>query len=359
MKKLDLYIIRKFLGTFFFSLLLLLCIVIVFDISEKLGKFLENDVPVKAIVFDYYKNFIPYFANMFSSLFTFISVIFFTSKMAYSSEIIAILSSGISFHRFVVPYLISATIIALLSFLLGAFVIPNANTHRIDFEKQYMDKRYTNKEQHIHRQIAPGTYIYMSSYSVTSNVGYDFSIENFKGDTLVDKLTSSRISWDKDSSRWVIYNWKLRKIDGEKETYTTGSRLDTVMAFQPSEFSENPSKIKEQLSFPDLNRYIERMKLRGSSNIVDFQIEKYKMIANAFATFILTIIGVSIASRKIRGGMGFHLGVGLLISFSYILFMQVSTVFATNGNMNPLLAVWTPNILYTVIAIFVYRTAPK
>ena len=225
MKKLDLYIIRKFLGTFFFSLLLLLCIVIVFDISEKLGKFLENDVPVKAIVFDYYKNFIPYFANMFSSLFTFISVIFFTSKMAYSSEIIAILSSGISFHRFVVPYLISATIIALLSFLLGAFVIPNANTHRIDFEKQYMDKRYTNKEQHIHRQIAPGTYIYMSSYSVTSNVGYDFSIENFKGDTLVDKLTSSRISWDKDSSRWVIYNWKLRKIDGEKETYTTGSRL--------------------------------------------------------------------------------------------------------------------------------------
>ena len=186
MKKLDLYIIRKFLGTFFFSLILLLCIVVVFDISEKLGKFLENDVPTRAIVFDYYKNFIPYFANMFSSLFTFISVIFFTSKMAYSSEIIAILSSGISFRRFVVPYLVSATVIAVLSFLLSAFVIPGANTKRIEFEKQYMNKKYTNKEQHIHRQIAPGTYIYMSSYSVTSNVGYDFSIENFKGDTLVD-----------------------------------------------------------------------------------------------------------------------------------------------------------------------------
>ena len=271
MKKLDLYIIRKFLGTFFFSLVLILCIVVVFDLSEKLEKFLENEAPVKAIVFDYYKNFIPYFANVFSSLFTFISVIFFTSKMAYDSEIIAI-----------------------LSFLLGAFIIPNANEKRIEFEKQYMGKRYANKEQNIHRQIAPGTYIYMSSYSVASNVGYDFSIENFRGDTLINKLTSSRITWDKENKKWVIHNWKLREIEGDKETYTTGQKLDTVMAFQPSEFSENPKKIREQLTFPELDRYIDRMKMRGSSNVIEFQIEKYKMIANAFATFILTFIGVSI-----------------------------------------------------------------
>ena len=350
MKKLDLYIIRKFLGTFFFSLVLILCIVVVFDLSEKLEKFLENEAPVKAIVFDYYKNFIPYFANVFSSLFTFISVIFFTSKMAYDSEIIAILSTGISFRRFLFPYLMSATVIAILSFLLGAFIIPNANEKRIEFEKQYMGKRYANKEQNIHRQIAPGTYIYMSSYSVASNVGYDFSIENFRGDTLINKLTSSRITWDKENKKWVIHNWKLREIEGDKETYTTGQKLDTVMAFQPSEFSENPKKIREQLTFP---------KMRGSSNVIEFQIEKYKMIANAFATFILTFIGVSISSRKIRGGMGLHLGIGLLISFSYILFMQFSTVFATNGNMNPLLAVWLPNILFAIIGVFVYRTAPK
>ena len=349
MKKLDLYIIRKFLGTFFFSLVLILCIVVVFDLSEKLEKFLENEAPVKAIVFDYYKNFIPYFANVFSSLFTFISVIFFTSKMAYDSEIIAILSTGISFRRFLFPYLMSATVIAILSFLLGAFIIPNANEKRIEFEKQYMGKRYANKEQNIHRQIAPGTYIYMSSYSVASNVGYDFSIENFRGDTLINKLTSSRITWDKENKKWVIHNWKLREIEGDKETYTTGQKLDTVMAFQPSEFSENPKKIREQLTFPEL----------GSSNVIEFQIEKYKMIANAFATFILTFIGVSISSRKIRGGMGLHLGIGLLISFSYILFMQFSTVFATNGNMNPLLAVWLPNILFAIIGVFVYRTAPK
>ncbi|MEI3154396.1 MAG: LptF/LptG family permease, partial [Odoribacter sp.] len=209
------------------------------------------------------------------------------------------------------------------------------------------------------RQIAPGTYIYMSSYSVASNIGYEFSLENFRGNTLINKLTSSRITWDKDSNRWVIHNWKLREIDGDKETYTTGSRIDTVMAFQPGEFSENPKKIKEQLTLPELDEYIERMKLRGSSNVIEFQIEKYKMIANAFATFILTFIGVSISSRKIRGGMGLHLGIGLLISFSYILFMQFSTVFATNGNMNPLLAVWLPNILFAVIGVFVYRLAPK
>ncbi len=358
-KKLDLYIMRKFLGTFFFSLVLILCIVVVFDISEKLEKFLENDAPVKAIVWDYYRNFIPYFANVFSSLFVFISVIFFTSKMAYSSEIIAILSTGISFRRFVMPYVVSAALIAVLSFLLGAFVIPNANAERIEFEKRYVSKRYANKEQHIHRQIAPGTFIYMSSYSVASNVGYDFAIENFRGDTLVSKLTSSRVAWDKDSSRWVIHNWKLREIDGDKETYTTGSRIDTLLAFKPAEFSENPKKIREQLTFTELGDYIERMKMRGSSNIVEFQLEKYKMVSNAFATFILTIIGVSISSRKIRGGMGFHLGLGLLISFSYILFMQFSTVFATNGGMNPLLAVWLPNILYTGIAVFAYRTAPK
>lgn len=359
MKTLDLYIIRKFLGTFFFCLVLILCIVVVFDVSEKLEKFIENDAPVKAIIFDYYMNFIPYFANVFSSLFTFISVIFFTSKMAYDSEIIAILSTGISFKRFLYPYFISACIIAVFSFVLGGFIIPNANQKRIQFQEQFMGKKYSNRESNIHRQIAPGIFIYMSSYSVASNMGYDFSIEKFEGDTLKSKLISSRIAWDKEKEKWIITNWKLRELDGDKEAYTMGKQLDTLLGFMPSEFSEDPSRIKEQLTLPELEEYIDRMKLRGSSNVVEFQIEKYKMWANTFATFILTLIGVSISSRKIRGGMGFHLGLGLLLSFSYILFMQFSTVFATNGNMNPLLAVWIPNILFSVIALFVYRTAPK
>ncbi len=359
LKKLDLYIIRKFLETFFFSLALILCIVVIFDVSEKLERFIEGEASVWKIIVDYYMNFIPYFANVFSSLFTFISVIFFTSKMAYSSEIIAILSTGISFKRFLVPYLISATIIAMLSFLLGAFVIPNANQKRIEFEKEYMGKKFSNREQNIHRQIAPGEYIYMSSFSVASNIGYDFSIERFVGDSLVSKLTSSRIVWNKEKRMWSIQNWKLRELEGDKEIYTTGKQIDTVFEFQPEEFTENPKKIKEQLTLPELKEYERRMRLRGSSNVIEFQIERYKMLANAFATFILTLIGASISSRKVRGGMGLHLGFGILISFSYILFMQFSTVFATNGDMNPLLAVWTPNILFTIIGLFLYRMAPK
>lgn len=359
MKKLDLYIIRKFLGTFFFSMVLILCIVVIFDVSERLEKFLENGAPLNRVIFDYYLNFIPYFANIFSALFTFISVIFFTSKMASDSEIIAILSTGISFKRFLRPYIMSAAIIACLSFCLSAFIIPKANKTRIEFSKEFLWRKFSNKEQNIHRQIAPGTYIYMSNYSVGSNVGYDFSLENFNGNDLVDKLTSSRIIWDKDREKWVIHNWKRRELKGDEEIYTMGKELDTVMGFLPNEFSEDPKKIKEQLSLGELNEYITRQKLRGSSNVIEFQIEKYKMFTGAYATFILTLIGACIASRKMRGGMGLHLGIGLLLSFSYILFMQFSTVFATNGGMNPLLAVWIPNIMFSVVAILVYRMAPK
>ena len=359
MKKLDIYIIKKFLGTFFFSLVLILSIVVVFDLSERLEKFLENDAPLRAIVFDYYLNYIPYFANMFSALFTFISVIFFTSKMAYNSEIIAILSTGISFRRLVRPYMISAGVLAVLSLLLSAVIIPNASKTRVEFSEKYIWKKYQNQDKNIHQQIAPGEYIYMSSFSVGSQIGYDFSYEVFDKDTLKSKLNARLIEWNKQEKKWSIKDWTLREFDGEKETYTTGSRIDTLLNFDVTEFSENPSHIKEQLNLTELNEYIARQKLRGSSNVVEFQIEKYKMFSGAFSTFILTLIGVSIASRKIRGGMGLHLGLGLLISFSYILFMQFSTVFATNGNMNPLLAVWIPNMLFAVVALFVYRTAPK
>lgn len=340
-------------------MVLILSIVVVFDLSERLEKFLENQAPVNEIIFDYYVNFVPYFANVFSSLFTFISVIFFTSKMAYNSEIIAILSTGISFRRMVRPYMISAGVIACLSLLLSAYIIPNANKHRIEFSEKYIWKKYSNKDQNIHRQVAPGEFIYMTSFSVYNNRGDNFTYEVFKEDTLVSKLSARSIEWDKNKEKWTIKDWTLREFDGVKETYSTGRQIDTVLNFSVNEFTEDPKKIKERLTLPELDEYIDRQKLRGSSNVVEFQIEKYKMFSGAFATFILTLIGVCIASRKIRGGMGFHLGLGLLISFSYILFMQFSTVFATNGSMSPLLAVWIPNILFAVVALFVYRAAPK
>lgn len=358
-KKLDLYIIRKFLGTFFFSLGLILSIAIVFDISERLEKFLESKATVMDIIVDYYLNFVPYFANVFSALFTFISVIFFTSKLASNSEIIAILSTGISFRRLVRPYLMSAALIATLSLLLSAFVIPNANRKRNLFAEQHLNRRYMNNEKNIHRQIAPGTYIYMSSLSPSTPVGFHFALERFNGDTLVSKWTSDRVEWREDLKKWRVYRWKVREFAGNEQSYYTGEQLDTTLNFSFKEFTEDPKRVKENLTLPQLNEYIDRQKLRGSANVVEFQLEKYKMFANAFSTFILTMIGVCIASKKVRGGMGFHLGVGLTISFSYILFMQFSTVFATNGGMNPMLAVWLPDILFAIVALFVYRLAPK
>jgi len=359
MKKLDLYIIRKFLGTFFFSLVLILCIVVVFDLSEKIEKLLEHDATFKAVVFDYYMNFIPFFANTFASIFTLISVIFFTSKLAYDSEIIAILSTGISFKRLMLPYFGAACIIAAFTFTLGAFIIPNANKKRVKFEQKYLGKKYSNNERYIHRQIKKGTFIYMSSYSVGLNVGYDFSIENFDGDTLKKKLTSSKITWDRESSKWVISNWKLRVIDGEDEIYTSGKKLDTILPMKPSEFSENPKYIKQQLTLPQLKKYEDQLRFRGSSNIAEFQMERYKMIADVYATFLLTIIGMCLASRRVRGGMGFHLGIGLGLGFSYVLFLRFSSVFAIEGNMDPLISVWMPNLIYTVIAFITYKLAPK
>lgn len=359
LKTLDIYIIKKFLGTFFFSLALIMCIVIVFDVSERLEKFLLSQATLKEIVFDYYLNFIPYIANMFAALFTFISVIFFTSKMAYNSEIIAILSTGISFNRMVRPYMISAAVIASMSLLLSAFVIPAANRERLDFMQEHLRKKKGSTEKNIHRRLSSDTYIYMSGINAYNKTGRDFSMQTFHGDTLVAQLNARSIEWREDLGKWRIHDWKLREIEGAKQTYTTGKQLDTILDFSMSEFTEDPKNVKEELTLPQLDEYIDRQKLRGSTNVVEFQIAKYRMFADAFSTFILTLIGVCIASKKIRGGMGFHLGLGLLISFSYILFMQFSTVFATNGGMNPLLAVWIPNMLFAVVALVVYRFAPK
>ena len=356
--KLDLYIIRKFLGTFFFAIVLIISITIIFDFSEKIDNFIDKEAPFRAIVFDYYLNFIPYFANLFSALFTFISVIFFTSKMAYDTEIIAILSSGVSFRRLMFPFFISAFIIAAFSFLLGNFVIPPANAKRLDFTDTYLKKRFINKERNIHRQIEPGLFIYMTNFETSSKIGYKFSLEKFEGKQLVSKLTSRYIKWNDEKEKWTIKDYMIRRIDGDKETFEKGKSIDTLLNFRPEEFTRR-TDVVEAMNMMELDHFIDDQIMRGDSNISAYKIEKYRRIANPFSAFILTLIGVSLACRKVRGGMGLHLGIGLGLSFSFILFMQISTVFATNGSMNPLLAVWLPNIVFLVIGIFLYRAAPK
>ena len=355
-KTIDIYITKKFLGTFFYAIALILSIAVVFDLAENLDEFLSKDLPVKEIIRDYYLNFIPYFANLFSPLFTFIAVIYFTSKMAYNTEIIAILSSGVSYARLMRPYMVSALILAIFSFMLGNYVIPPATKTMNDFRLKNIENARVGVERDIHRQIEPGVYIYMRSYT-PNDIGNMFTLERFEGAKLAEKLTADNIRYDKETGKWVINNYWKRTIFEEYELLETGYRIDTTLNMTPDEFRVKKNEMETYVT-PDLIDEIEKMKTRGV-NSIEWEIEKHKRMATPFSTFILTLIGAGLASRKIKGGLGFHLGLGLALSFSYILFMQISTVFAVNGSTPVIIAMWIPNILYSFIALFVSRWAAK
>jgi lipopolysaccharide export system permease protein len=359
-KIIDRYIIRKFLGTFFFCLLLILTIAVVFDFAEKIDNFMEKAAPVKAIIFDYYFNFIPYFATLFSPLFVFISVIFFTSKMAANTEIIAILNSGMSFRRMMWPYFISALFIAIFTFLLTNFVIPKANLHRIDFEdKYYRSSTRRVPVTHIHRQVYKNVLIYMESFNPISQTGRNFTIEKFDElGKLESKLTGNVVRYDSATSKWVVVNYYLREIKENQDIIRRGDRIDTALNIKPSDFSRGPGFVGT-MTYNELNDYIKQLRLQGSDELNLFLIEKHRRIANPFAVFILTLIGVSLSARKARGGIGMNIGIGLGLSFSYILFMQFASQFSLKGNLGPMLAMWIPNILYAVVALVLYKLAPK
>jgi lipopolysaccharide export system permease protein len=355
-KIIDFYITWKFLGTFFYSIALIISIATVFDISENLDDFISKDVPTRYIIFDWYLNFIPYFANLFSSLFTFIAVIYFTSKMAYNSEIIAILSSGVSYNRLMRPYLVSAAIIALFTFVMGNYIIPRTNEVRVNFRNKYINQHRIQAERNIHRQIEPGVYIYMQTFT-SNNTGYRFTLEKFTDQQLVEKISADNIRWDDETQKWIINNYWKRTFHDGYQTIDKGYRMDTTLNMTPAEF-EMGLDLMETLTTPELNAEIASMRLRGV-NSVSYDIEKHKRYAGPFSAFILTIIGVSLASRKIKGGLGLHLGLGLLLSFSYILFQQISVVFSLNANVPPVVTVWIPNIIYSLVALFLYKWAAR
>lgn len=357
MRIIDFYIIKKFLGTFVFTILLILSIVVVFDVNEKLDKFLAKEVTLYEIIFDYYKNFIPYYASVFSSLFTFISVIFFTSKMANNSEIIAILASGISFRRFVRPYMISALVIAVFMFVLNGYIIPPANVTRIDFQNKYFKNKKVEYARNIQIEATPGMIAYFGQYDNSTKMGYNFSLDKFEGKELKSKLTAQRIKYD-TLQRWTIQNYLIRDFDGMHEYITKGEKIDTLLGIEPSDFLISQGD-QEQMTTPQLKSYIDKQKKRGIANIVDFEIEYERRYASLMASFILTLIGVSLSSRKIKGGMGLNIGIGLGLSFSYILFQTMSSSFAVSGALSPRLSAWLPNIIYTLIAIYLYKKAPK
>jgi lipopolysaccharide export system permease protein len=358
MRTLDLYIIRKFLGTFFFTLLLLIFIVVIFDISERIDDFLRTRPPLMAIVVDYYFNFIPYFINLFSYLLTFIAVIFFTSKMASNSEIVAILASGISFRRLLFPYILSAMILALLAFVLANFIIPYTNQGMYAFEKRYIKDPKEFNDMNIHRQISPGTFIYLENFNARTKSGWKFTIEKFVKGEMVYKLKAERLDWDSIRQHWIIGSYYARSMNGLKESMRKGTKLDTVLPLVPADFTEDIEEVKI-MNFFVLRQHIKKKELRGDPDVMKYKVKGYTRISDPIATIILTLIAVAVSSRKVRGGIGFHLGLGLALTFLYILFMQISTVFATFGNLHPLIAVWIPNMLFGIIALVLLRLAPK
>jgi lipopolysaccharide export system permease protein len=336
---------------------MIIAIVVMFDYNERVDKFIRNAAPMHAIIFDYYLNFIPYFLNLFSSLFVFIAVIFFTSKLADNSEIIAVLASGISFRRLMLPYMVAAALITVINFTLSSFVIPPANVHRLEFQDKYIRSNKITYSSNIQLEVEPNVFAYFNRFDALNNTGRDFSLEKFKNKQLVSRMTARQIVWD-SLYHWTVKDYMIRDFVGMKETITSGTSLDTTLTIIPSDFMISPYDY-EQMTTPQLKKYIDRQKKRGIGNIQDFEIEYHKRFSMIVAAFILTIIGVSISSRKIKGGMGMNIGLGLLLSFSYILFMQISSSFAYSGLMPPFLAVWIPNIVYSVIAFVLYKKAPR
>ncbi|MFV0365260.1 MAG: LptF/LptG family permease [Mangrovibacterium sp.] len=354
---LDRYILGKFLGTYFVSIALIISIAVVFDVAENIDKLLN--IPVKEVLLDYYGNFVPYFANLFSPLFNFIAVIYFTSKLAYDSEIIAIMSSGVSFARFVRPYMVGAGFIAVLSFVLGGWIIPNSTKGMNDFKDSYLRSSYRKARlgRNIHRQIEPGIYVYMRSYNTSNDVGYRFTLEHIEDGTLKSKLSADYIKWDRDKEVWEVNNYYIREINGEDEFVTSGAKMDTTLQMTPEDYHVR-NHMAEMLPNKELEQEIVNLRIRGISTN-EYEIERHKRTAAPFASFVLTIIGVSLASRKVKGGLGLHLGLGILISFTFIMFMQVTTVFAVSGIMPEALAVWIPNIIFGIIAAFLYSKARR
>jgi lipopolysaccharide export system permease protein len=361
LKRLDRYIISKFIGTYIYSILLIISISIVFDVNENLAKFSTYGAPVKAIVFDYYANFVPYFSCLFSPLFVFIAVIFFTSKLAGNSEIIAMLAAGVSFKRLLRPYLISAAMIAIVNFCLGAYVIPKGNITRLDFETKYKNKKRNLSATNVQLMVGPGVIAYIQQYDDRTKTGYGFSLDKFQDKKLISHMTASTIRYDSISetrNHWKAMNYKIRTLKGLKEEIKSGTQIDTMILMEPMDLIFSRGQ-QETLTSPELRQYISKQIERGSGNVVQYEVEYHKRIATSFASFILTIIGVSLSSRKRKGGMGLYLGIGLALSFAYILLQTVSATFAIQADTPPMLAVWIPNILYFFIAYFCYRQAPN
>ena len=358
---LDWYIIKKFIGTYIYAILLIISIAIVFDFNENLSKFTQYHAPWRAIIFDYYANFVPYYSNLFSPLFVFIAVIFFTSKLAGNSEIISMMAAGMSIRRLMRPYMISCILIAGLTFYLNSFVIPHGTVIRQNFETLYRNSKKNTSAENVQLQVAKNTVAYIQHYDDQYKRGYGFSLVKFKDKKIVSHMTAMEIQYDTVADtkyHWKVSNWKIRTLKGLKEHIQSGASKDTVLLMEPTDLVYSKGQ-QETFTSPELLNYISKQTSRGSGNVVQYEVEFHKRIAMSFSSFILTIIGLSLSSRKRKGGMGLYLGIGLALSFGYIMLQTVSATFAIKDDTPPILAAWIPNIIFAIIAYFCYRHAPS
>ena len=358
-KKLDKYIIGKFMGSFLVALALLTVLVIIFDLSEKIDDFVQREAPLKAIIVDYYVNFVPYFMNQYSPMVVFLTVILFTSRMAQNSEIVAILSCGTSFHRMMVPYLVSAVIVALFSLGLGLWVIPRANVTRVAFEQKYNPRAKVKFGHDMHYKLEDDKFVYIESFSGWNSTAYNFTLEQLSEDHLVSKLSAESAQWDSLSGKWKLKNWFIREYgEGLSDRVRSGRTLDTLISLTVDDFYYNEYTI-ESLDKGQLDQLIDTQVSRGDATVKNAQIEKHRRYTLPLSGIILTIMGVALCSKKRRGGMGWNIAVGLALGFSYILFMQFSKMFVVTDTLSAGFATWLPNILYAIIAAILYIIAPK
>ena len=360
--RLDRYIIKKFLGTYVFSILLIISIAVVFDFNDHIDKFTTNNAPWNEIIFTYYANFIPFYSNLFSSLFVFISVIFFTVKLADNSEVIAMLAAGVSFRRLMWPYMLCSALIASFNYYLGTDVIPKGSVERLAFENLYKNKIKPKVwADNVHLQVDSGVVAFMEHYDGTRHTGYHFSLDKFENKKLVSHLTATSVQYDTISDvrfKWTLRNVNIRELRGPKEKITRYNQIDSIIKLEPQDFLLT-NKMQETMTSSQLTEFIERQRIRGIAGLKDFEVEYHKRIAAPFAAFVLSIIGASLSARKRKGGMGTALGIGLALSATYILLQGICATFSTQAGMQPWLAAWLPNLIYLPVAIFLYTKAPR
>ena len=360
MKQIDKYIIKKYLTTFFFTVLLISIMAVVIDFAEKIGHFLDKEVSTKEIIFDYYLPFIPWINGLLWPLFSLVAVIFFTSRMAANSEIIPILNAGVSYKRLLVPFLSAAGIISILLWIGSNFLIPNASRVKNEFSSKYIKQTTSSFSSDIHCFVSPEEKAYLRFFKAKDTSGQTFRLETFKEGKLVKYLKASRIKLKEPPSLWTLSNYEIRTFDGMRDSLliAKGQNMDTIIDLTAEDFIRS-TKLMENMTSDDLRDYIHRERSRGLGTAKAHAIELSRRTSDPFTIIILTVIGVCIASRKTRGGLGLHLAMGVMIGAAFVILSRFSVTFSTNMELAPMIGVWIPNIFFSIVAVFLYINAQK